>query len=68
MVLSLGIGLANMIPAGPLDGGKMLHLALRRIKGENKANKTLIQVSVVILVVVLFLLSPIFRAIIKAIL
>ena len=67
MMLSVGIGLANMIPAGPLDGGKMLHLALRRVRGEGQANKNLIQVSIVILIVVIFLLSPIFKAILKAI-
>ncbi len=66
-LLSLGIGLANMIPIGPLDGGKMLHLALHRISGEAKANKNFIRVSMVLLLVILFLLSPIFRAILKSV-
>ncbi|MBI2176252.1 site-2 protease family protein [Candidatus Woesearchaeota archaeon] len=65
--LSFGIGLANMIPIGPIDGGKMLHLALTRIRGEQKANKTFGRLSLLLLLVILFLLSPIFRAILKSV-
>ncbi len=65
--LSLGIGLANMIPVGPLDGGKMLHLALSRIRGEAKANKAFVRISLLLLIVILFLLSPIFKAILKSV-
>lgn len=65
--LSFGIGIANMIPLGPIDGGKMLHLALARIRGEQKANKAFIRFSLLLLVVILFLLSPILRAILKSI-
>lgn len=64
--LSFGIGLANMIPVGPLDGGKMLHLALNRIRGEAKANKAFVRISLLLLIVILFLLSPIFKAILKS--
>lgn len=66
-MLSLGIGLANMIPLGPIDGGKMLHLALTRLRGEQKANKTFGRLSLLLLLVILFLLSPIFRAILKSV-
>ncbi len=65
--LSFGIGLANMIPVGPIDGGKMLHLALSKIKGEAKASKTFGRLSLLLLLVILFLLSPIFRAILKSV-
>ncbi|MBI2549815.1 site-2 protease family protein [Candidatus Woesearchaeota archaeon] len=65
--LSFGIGLANMIPVGPLDGGKMLHLALNRIRGEAKANKAFVRISLLLLIVILFLLSPIFKAILKSV-
>ncbi|MBI2580641.1 site-2 protease family protein [Candidatus Woesearchaeota archaeon] len=65
--LSLGIGLANMIPVGPLDGGKMLHLALQRVRGEQKANKAFVRISLLLLIVILFLLSPIFKAILKSV-
>ncbi len=66
--LSIGIGLANMIPAGPLDGGKMLHLVLSSVRGEKNAGRLFIQVSLFILVVILFLLSPIFKAILAPLL
>jgi membrane-associated protease RseP (regulator of RpoE activity) len=66
--LSLGIGLANMIPIGPIDGGKMLHLAMKRIKGETKANKTFVGFSILMLIVILFLLSPILKAVLGSIL
>ncbi len=67
VTLSFGIGIANMIPIGPLDGGKMLHLALKRIRGEKGASKAFIKFSLFLLVVILFLLSPIFRAILKSV-
>ncbi len=66
-VLSLGIGVANMIPVGPLDGGKMLHLALTKVRGEQRANKAFIRFSILMLFVILFLLSPIFKAVIKSV-
>ncbi len=59
--LSLAIGLANLLPIGPLDGGKMLQLALHRIRGEKKGNKTLVKISLIFLLILLILLSPIFR-------
>ncbi len=65
--LSFGIGLANMIPAGPLDGGKMLRLALQRIRGPKKGDRAIVIISILLLLVVLFLLSPIFRAILKSV-
>jgi len=64
--LSLGIGLANMIPVGPLDGGKMLSLALKRISPK-KGNRATVIITVLLLFVILFLLSPIFKAIFKSI-
>ncbi|HIG97969.1 TPA: hypothetical protein HA231_00910 [Candidatus Woesearchaeota archaeon] len=65
--LSFGIGLANMIPVGPLDGGKMLHLAMTKLRGEKKANRAFVKFSILLLIVILFLLSPIFKAIIKSV-
>ncbi|MFH1063719.1 MAG: site-2 protease family protein [Candidatus Woesearchaeota archaeon] len=32
-LLSLGIGLANLLPLGPVDGGRMLQVSLEKIKG-----------------------------------
>ncbi len=65
--LSFGIGLANMIPVGPIDGGKMLHLALEKIRGSEKAKRMFGRLSLLLLLVILFLLSPIFRAILKSV-
>ncbi len=65
--LSMGIALANMLPIGPIDGGKMLHLALQRIGGETKANKVFVKFTLLMLLVILFLLSPIFKALLKSV-
>ncbi|MBN1502377.1 site-2 protease family protein [Candidatus Woesearchaeota archaeon] len=35
-MLSMGIGLANLLPLGPVDGGRILQVALRKLKGDNK--------------------------------
>ncbi|MFC1722532.1 site-2 protease family protein [Nanoarchaeota archaeon] len=35
-ILSFGIGLANLLPLGPVDGGRMVLTAISRIKGEKK--------------------------------
>ena len=38
-VLNFGIGLFNLVPIGPLDGGRMLQLPLQRYFGKEKGNK-----------------------------
>ena len=38
-ILNLGIGLFNLVPIGPLDGGRMLQLALHKIFNKEKGNK-----------------------------
>lgn len=37
-MLSLGIGLANLLPLGPVDGGRMVQVTLEKIKGKEKGN------------------------------
>jgi len=37
-LLSFGIGLANLLPLGPVDGGRMLQVTLEKIKGVQKGN------------------------------
>lgn len=39
VILNLGIGLFNLVPIGPLDGGRMLQLALHRIFDEKRGNR-----------------------------
>ena len=60
-ILSLGIGLGNLIPLGPIDGGRMLQQALHKIKGERKGNKALLRLSLIVLIILILLLYPIFR-------
>jgi len=38
-ILSLGIGLANLLPLGPVDGGRMVHATLGKFFKEKKAIK-----------------------------
>lgn len=55
--LSLGIGLANLLPLGPVDGGRMLHRASVDINGKKKGIKiwaTITIVTIAIMVVLIF--------------
>lgn len=63
-MLSLGIGLANLLPLGPVDGGRMLLTTLTDMKGKEKGTKLWAQISWITLVVMLFLLLiPIIRTV-----
>jgi membrane-associated protease RseP (regulator of RpoE activity) len=66
-VLSIGIGLANLMPIGPLDGGRMFKLAANKVKGEEKGNKLWLRTSIFFILLILFLMTPIFIATLKAI-
>jgi membrane-associated protease RseP (regulator of RpoE activity) len=66
-VLSLGIGLANLMPIGPVDGGRMLKVAAAKINGEEKGFKWWVNTSIFFLMLILFLMSPIFVATFKAV-
>jgi len=63
IILSLGIGLANLLPIGPLDGGRMVRLAAEQITGNRKRGDVWWKrISVVTLVVlVLLLVFPLVR-------
>lgn len=39
LVLSIGLGLGNLIPAGPIDGGRMFLIACQKFFGEKKGLK-----------------------------
>ena len=54
--LSLGIGLANLLPLGPVDGGRMLHKAAIDINGKDKGVKIWSTISIVTLVVMIILI------------
>ena len=63
-LLSMGIGAANLLPIGPLDGGRMLYTSL---KGKFKEKKVKLITTKVTVLVVVFLLSALLVPIIKAI-
>ncbi|RME77994.1 PDZ domain-containing protein [Candidatus Woesearchaeota archaeon] len=52
-ILSLGIGLANLLPLGPVDGGRMMLLAMQQTKGKKRGLKAWIRVSTVTLLLLL---------------
>lgn len=58
-VLSIGIGLANMMPIGPIDGGRMFLLAMKKTRGNQKGSKTWSKISLLLLIIILLLLSPV---------
>ena len=68
--ISLGLGLANLLPIGPVDGGRMLFTALNgvAVKKEVLVRSFIKYVSLFILFIVLILLWPIFKATVLAIL
>jgi membrane-associated protease RseP (regulator of RpoE activity) len=55
-ILSIGIGLFNLLPLPIVDGGKMIQLALHRIKGKEKGEKRYVQISLFFLFVLVFTL------------
>ena len=52
IILNLGIGLFNLVPIGPLDGGRMLQLVLHRLFERKKADRIWYYVSMVFLLIV----------------
>lgn len=62
-LLSFGIGLANLLPIGPVDGGRMLQVALlNTTKNEKKGNMIWTKVTIFTLIIILVLLVvPIIR-------
>ncbi|MEK6856692.1 MAG: site-2 protease family protein [Nanoarchaeota archaeon] len=58
-VANLGVGLFNLLPMGPLDGGKMFYLlCLSLFKNENQAKKVWIAVSFFCLALIFISLAP----------
>jgi membrane-associated protease RseP (regulator of RpoE activity) len=69
-LLSSGIGIVNLLPLGPIDGGRMLHLSLVSTKGEKKGTKIWSAISLFFLVILLLnifvpLLLPLIRKLIS---
>lgn len=63
-VLSLGLGLANLLPLGPVDGGRMIHVSLVRTFGEKKGTIIWTKITIFLIIILGFLLFiPILKAI-----
>jgi membrane-associated protease RseP (regulator of RpoE activity) len=56
IILSFGLGLANLIPAGPIDGGRMFLLVCQRFFDEERAEWVWTKVSIALLAVIVVLL------------
>ena len=52
IVLNFGIGLFNLVPIGPLDGGRMLQLVLHKIFDKEKGNKIFYSVGMFFLMII----------------
>jgi len=55
-LLNLGIGLFNLVPLGPLDGGRMLHLLLIKNFKKQKGEKIWKIVSIAFLLIIVFII------------
>jgi len=53
ILLNVGIGLFNLLPIGPLDGGRMLHLVCLKFFKEETAMKVFSSVSLFFIVVII---------------
>lgn len=60
VILNLGIGLFNLLPLGPVDGGRMLLAALQKYLPQEKAHKTWKFVSLFFLAVIIINLGVAF--------
>jgi membrane-associated protease RseP (regulator of RpoE activity) len=58
ILISLGIGIANLLPLGPVDGGRMLQVLLWGIiKDKEKADKIWQKTAILFIIMVLFILT-----------
>lgn len=51
-ILNLGIGLFNLVPIGPLDGGRMMQLVLHKIFNKEKGDKVWGYIGLIFLVII----------------
>lgn len=53
-ILNFGIGLFNLVPIGPLDGGRMLQLVLHKVFDKEKGNRIFYYIGMFFLVIIFF--------------
>jgi membrane-associated protease RseP (regulator of RpoE activity) len=64
MIISLGLGIANLLPIGPIDGGRMYLMALQHYFEEKRAQQIWAKSSMALLVIVIVLVFvPILKAV-----
>ncbi len=62
--ISLGLGLANLLPLGPIDGGRMFQLLLHKLFGREKGNRFWAHTSLVLVALLIILIVvPIIKAV-----
>ena len=67
--ISIGVGLFNLLPLGPIDGGRMFYAAVFKFtKDEKKSLKILSFISLVILAMILINMWPFFMRLFRFIL
>jgi len=52
-ILNLGIGLFNLVPLGPLDGGRMIRLPLQKYFGKEKGKRIWAYIGLIFLVIII---------------
>jgi membrane-associated protease RseP (regulator of RpoE activity) len=57
-IISLGIGLFNLLPLGPIDGGRMFYVAMLNFFGDKKAMKIFKGMSLFCLILIIINLLP----------
>jgi membrane-associated protease RseP (regulator of RpoE activity) len=55
--LNFGIGVFNLVPIGPLDGGRMLQLALHKFFGIEKGNKLWYNIGILLGLIILIFVT-----------
>jgi len=67
-IISLGLGLANLMPLGPVDGGRMFQVASRKVFGKKIGQKVWKYTTLFFILLLFVLLLPIIWATLRTIL